>query len=216
MSRKPKYRKYIIILSILISTSLVIVFVSNYLIESKTDRYIYNNIEKIPVNKSGLLLGTAKYIRKGVPNPYFYYRIDAAVKLFRMGKIKNIILSGDNRLMSYNEPMMMKRELIKLGIPDSVIYLDYAGFRTFDSVIRSRAIFGQNSITVISQRFHLERAIYIAHHYGIGAIGFEAQNVNFRFGLKTSAREYLARVLVFWDFHSGNQPKFLGENVKIK
>jgi SanA protein len=216
MRKKLNHRKLIIISLILGLVLITTIFISNYLIDTKGKRFIYNSIEKVPANKAGLLLGTSKYIKKGIPNPYFYYRIDAAVKLYRQGKIKNIILSGDNRLMSYNEPMMMKRELLKLGIPDSAIYLDYAGFRTFDSVIRSREIFEQSSITIISQRFHLERAIYIAHHYGIGAIGYEAQNVNFKFGIRTSLREYFARVLVFWDFHSGNQPKFLGEKVIIK
>ena len=216
MRKKPRHIKYLYAFVLLIVLLLGTIIISNYVIIKKGEKLIYNNIDKIPFNNCGLVLGTSKYIKKGIPNPYFYYRIDAAVSLFRKGKIKHIILSGDNSLKSYNEPMMMKRELLKLGIPDSAIYLDYAGFRTFDSVIRCRAIFSQSSITIISQEFHLERALYIAHHYGIGAIGFAAQNVSFSFSMRTTLREYLARVLVFWDFHSGNQPKFLGEKVEIK
>jgi SanA protein len=101
-------------------------------------------------------------------------------------------------------------------VPDSVIYLDYAGFRTFDSVIRCREIFGQNSITIISQRFHLERAIYISHYFGIGAIGYEAQDVKWSTGFRTKIRENFARVKVFLDIHTGEKPKFLGKKITIK
>ena len=160
-------------------------------------------------------LGTSKYLRKGSVNEFWKNRIDATVTLFNLGKIKSIIISGDNSKLYYNEPIEMKKELVKLGIPDSVIYLDYAGFRTFDSMIRAYKIFGQSSFTVISQKFHNERAVYIARHYGIYAIGFNAKEVNAYNGFKTALREKFARVKLFMDFLFDRQPKFLGEKIRI-
>lgn len=208
-----RIRNFIVFLFILLVT---IIVTTNYQIETKTRKYLYSSVDRVPFNKTGLLLGTSKYIRNGLSNPFFYNRIKTAVMLYKTKKIKYIIVSGDNSRKSYNEPMMMKKELIKQGIPDSVIFLDYAGFRTFDSVIRCYEIFGQSSFTIISQQFHIERAIYISHKFGLGAIGFEAQDVSWKVGLKTGIREYFARVKVFWDLLTGEKPKFLGEKVVIK
>jgi len=203
-----------IILALIILVTGIIVL-CNCIISSKTQKYIYITTKEVPYNKVGLLLGTSRYNKSGQPNLYFYYRIHAAVILYKAGKIKYIIVSGDNRLLSYNEPITMKKELLKNGIPSEVIFLDYAGFRTFDSIIRCYEIFGQRSFTIISQGFHLERAVFIAHRYGIGAIGYEARDVNYMQGLRTQTREYFARVKVFWDFFTGEKPKFLGKKVEI-
>jgi len=115
-------------------------------------------------------LGTSKNTRKGNINQYFKYRIEAATELFKTNKISYIIISGDNSVKGYDEPTDMKNELIKNGIDSTHIFLDYAGFRTFDSMVRSKEIFGQDSITIISQQFHNERALYIAERLGIKAI----------------------------------------------
>ncbi|MNE57084.1 vancomycin high temperature exclusion protein [compost metagenome] len=152
----------------------------------------------------------------GYRNDYFYNRIDAAVALYKSKKISHIIVSGDNSAINYNEPKDMKDELLKKGIPDSAIVLDHAGFRTFDSVIRANEVFGQNTFIVISQKFHNERAIYIARKNNIDAYGFNAQDVDAYKGFKTKNREYLARVKVFLDLWLGTTPRFLGEKVEIK
>jgi SanA protein len=110
----------------------------------------------------------------------------------------------------------MKQELINNGIDSTKIYLDYAGFRTFDSMILVKEIFGQEKVTVISQHFHNERAIYIASKFGIDAVGFDAQDVENCYGKKTMLREKFARVKVFVDFLVGTEPKFLGEKIEIK
>jgi SanA protein len=110
----------------------------------------------------------------------------------------------------------MRTDLINSGIDSANIYLDFAGFRTFDSMIRLREIFGQNAVTVISQRFHNERAIYIASKENIAAIGFNATDLNNSNGLKIQIREKFARVKVFLDFLFGTKPKFLGEKIQIK
>ncbi|NQX85192.1 MAG: YdcF family protein [Flavobacteriaceae bacterium] len=123
----------------------------------------YNHSSEIPKNKVGLVLGTSKYLKNGDINLFYQYRIDATVNLYKSGKIDIILVSGDNGSKSYDEPSLFKADLIERGIPRPKIHIDYAGFRTLDSMIRAKDIFGQDSITVISQKFHNERAIYLAN-----------------------------------------------------
>lgn len=194
----------------------IVITYCNVHIEKTTEKYVYDNIQLIPANKVGLIMGTSKTLGGGAENLYFKYRIDAAVELYKAGKIQYIIVSGDNSSVYYNEPMTMKRELMKRGIPEMVIYLDYAGFRTFDSVIRCKEIFGQNSFTIISQGFQNKRAIYIARYFGINAIGYNAKDVDSYASFKTKIREILARVKVYSDIYLTNtQPKFLGYKINV-
>lgn len=191
------------------------IFVANRTVEQDTAPMIYSDITEVPHNKAGLLLGTSKTLRSGMPNQYFQYRIEAAVALFKSDKIDCIVISGDNGRQSYNEPEDMKAELIKQGVPEKRIYLDHAGFRTLDSVIRMDKIFGQSCFTVISQGFHNRRAIFIAQAKGLKAVGFNAQDVNAYNGFKTQVREKLARVKLFLDLWTDKSPKFLGEPINI-
>jgi SanA protein len=126
------------------------------------------------------------------------------------------VVSGDNGNKRYYEPTEFKNELIEQGIPKNKIFLDNAGFRTLDSVVRIKEIFGQNSVTIISQKFHNERAIYLAEHFNIKAIGFNTKDVFGRYGLKVQIREYLAKVKVFVDILFKVKPKFLGDKIEIK
>lgn len=198
--------------------SLTILVVSYKYVETVASGRVYGNTDDIPYNKVGLLLGTNPIGPSGGPNYYFTYRIEAAVKLFKAGKISYILVSGDNHSKAYDEPACMKNALMERGIPESVIYLDYAGFRTLDSIIRAKEIFGQDSYTIISQKFHNERAICLARHYGISAIGFNAKDVRMAAtNLKISiVRESLARVKMYIDILFNKQPKFLGEQIEIK
>ena len=198
-----------------VTISLISIWIANFKIVSATKDLTYDSVEDIPYNKVGLLLGTNKELRNGRQNRFFKYRIEATAKLYEEGKIEYIVASGDNSVKHYNEPQQMKDDLIALGVPDSVIYLDYAGFRTLDSVIRMRKIFGQKQFTIISQKFHNERAIFIAQHYGLSTIGFNAEDVGGRNGKKVALREKLARVKVFVDFWTQKKPKFLGEEIQI-
>jgi SanA protein len=176
---------------------------------------LYHDTQSIPYNRIGLLLGTSRSGPGGGDNFYYKYRIEAAVKLLKEHKIKYLIISGDNGRKDYNEPASMRADLINAGIDSTVIYLDYAGFRTFDSIVRLKEIFGQDSATIISQPFHNERAIYTASKEGIIAIGFNARDVGYSAGMKTQLREKLARVKIFLDIWFGKKPKFLGEKIKI-
>ena len=192
------------------------VFLANWRVESKTDNLVYSDVQKIPHRKVGLLLGTSKLLVNGWENLYFKYRIDAATSLFKAGKIDFILISGDNGTKEYNEPEDMRQALIENGIPSDRIFLDYAGFRTFDSIFRADKIFGQKKFTIISQDFHTRRAIYIARHLGLDAIGFNAQDVSRNFGFKTQLREKFARTNMFLDFIFSAKPKFLGEKIRIE
>lgn len=200
---------------LLILTSFAAILWANFTINRATKHKIYNDPDSLPSNNSGLLLGTSKYLRNGRLNQYFENRIAAAVELYKKGKIKNIIISGDNSNTHYNEPEDMKNELVERGVPVNSIYLDFAGFRTFDSVYRLKEIFGQENVTIISQKFHNQRAVYIANALNINAIGFNAKDVDAYNGFKTKLREKFARVKVFIDLLTGKKPKFLGNKVEI-
>lgn len=207
--------KAIFIAAILFIAGLLLFVVSNRLINDQSV-HTYNSTDEIPANKVGLLLGTSKYAVKGGVNLYYKYRIDAAVELFRSGKIKYILISGDNSTKAYNEPQTMKDDLIASGIPSSQIYLDFAGFRTLDSVVRCKTIFGQTKVTIISQPFHNERAIYLASKNGIEAIGYNAKEVTASYGWKTRIRERIARVKMLFDLWFSVEPKFGGDKIVIE
>ncbi len=187
----------------------------NYSISRTSQAFVTNDVDELKPVNVGLLLGTRRAFEDGNLNGFFFNRIEAAAQLFQAGKVQYFIVSGDNSRKDYNEPEDMKMELVKRGIPEDRIFLDYAGFRTLDSVIRTREIFGQNEIIVISQKFHNQRAVYIARKNGIEAFGYNAEDINTFQSLKTRLREFLARDKMFLDFLFGIQPKFLGEKIKI-
>jgi SanA protein len=190
----------------------LLIFFSYNIIDWTTDKQIISELSQVKEKKVGLVLGTSKYVVSGGRNLFFKYRIDATVKLYEAGKISHILVSGDNGHKSYNEPEEMRKELIKHGIPDNKITLDYAGFRTFDSMIRCKEVFCQTDIILITQRFHLHRALFLANRFGIDAIGFEAKDVPEYYALKTRVREYFARVKALLDIYILNtSPKFLGQ-----
>ncbi|WP_250433948.1 SanA/YdcF family protein [Hanstruepera flava] len=184
-------------------------------VSSNAKDYIYSTLQNIPKNRVGIILGASKYTRNGQINLYYKYRLEAAIALYKSGKVKFILVSGDNSKKDYDEPSDFKNDLIKNGIPKEKIFLDYAGFRTLDSMVRAKEIFGLDSLTIISQKFHNERALYLAQHYNIQAIAFNAKDINGRYGFKTKLREYIARTKASIDILLNIKPKFLGEKIKI-
>ena len=211
---KMKRLSRLILIVLLLMLGLVIF--ANVRINRRTSDRVYSDVKSIPFNKVGLLLGTSKYLKSGQVNQFFENRIVAAVELYKAGKIKKIVISGDNSRSDYNEPQDMKDELVKRGVKAGDIYLDYAGFRTYDSVYRMSAIFGQQSFTIISQEFHNRRAVYIASSLGLEAVGFNAAEVSAYNSFRTKVREKFARVKVLLDFAFGKKPKFLGEKISIQ
>ena len=215
MLRKKWFKKLVRLALTFFVISLIFIGIANTVIEKSAVGRTFSSVDSIPHHKVGLVLGTSKFLQNGTVNLYYKYRVDATVALYKTGKIDYVIVSGDNSTKEYDEPSTFKEDLIKGGIPEERIYLDYAGFRTLDSVVRVKEIFGQESVVIISQQFHNERAIYLAEHYRIKAIGYNAKNVSKHYGFKSNLREYLARTKVFIDILLGVQPKFLGEKIVI-
>ncbi|PHR28435.1 MAG: hypothetical protein COA38_12240 [Fluviicola sp.] len=210
-------RKRSVVRLFLISSELIILlFVwANFRVLVVSHSYVSDNVSALPKVKVGIVPGTIRYLASGNPNLYFSYRIDAAVKLYRSGRISHLLISGDNGRKGYNEPLDMKNALMEQGIPESVITLDYAGFDTYDSMIRAREVFGQDQFIVISQEFQNERAIYIARRFGIQAYGYNARDVKRYGGFRTKVRETLARVKAFVEVQLGVKPTYLGAKVII-
>jgi SanA protein len=186
-------------------------------ISKDASAYIYSDVSKIPPKKALLLLGTSKYVKKGHINYFYKYRIESAVRLFKAGKVKAIVVSGDNGGKYYDEPTTMHNDLVAHGIPSKYITLDYAGFRTLDSIVRAEAIFDLHDYIIVSQRFHLERAIYIAHAKGQKVIGYVAKDFkNTVWAKRMQHRELLARAKAFLDLHVlGKEPKFYGKKEHV-
>ena len=177
---------------------------------------MYSDVQQIPYRKVGLVLGTTPFTATGRVNCYYRNRMQAAAELYFAKKISYILVSGDNHVMTYNEPEEMRNSLVALGVPRSAIYLDYAGFRTYDSMVRGKKVFNLDSVTVISQKWHNERAIYIAERKGLDAIAYNAKDVKVRLSFfKNHAREALSKVKVVLDILFHKKPKFLGDVILI-
>ena len=210
---KNSYRRFKIILWIIafvIFVCIATMLLCNHLVVNNAKGKVFSNIDSIRPTEVGLLLGTTPQARIGrITNYFFVYRIDAAEQLYKAGKIKKILISGDeNSLDGVNEPECMRDSLVARGIPASAIILDGKGFRTICSVINANKVYGLKSFIVISQKFHNERAIYQAEHLGLDiedVQGYNAEDPKSRRAYLTSIREYFARVKMFLDiFYYGS------------
>ena len=194
----------------------LIVSACNIWIVKSTEAKVYSDLALLPDHRIALVLGTSYRSAGGGPNPFFQKRIEMAATLYAMGKIDHFILSGDNSTRYYNEPVEMKKALIRKGVPASAITLDYAGLRTLDSVVRSKKIFGQNKIIIITQPFHSYRALFISRYYDMDAVAMVADDPDFERTFKVRFREYLARTKAVLDLYIfKTDPRFLGEKEEI-
>ncbi|MHA4847807.1 SanA/YdcF family protein [Flavitalea antarctica] len=212
---RKRFMIFYLAAGVLLITVLVIV-VCNATVEAAAKGKTYSDVALLPYNNVGIVLGTGRTIPGGFINPYYRYRVDAAAELWKKQKVRFLVISGDNSTDDYNEPADFRTDLIKAGVDSARIYPDYAGFRTFDSMVRLKKIFGQDSATIISQQFHNERALYIAGREGIVAVGFNARDVSIENSTRVQLREKFARVKLFVDYLVGKEPKFLGERVVIR
>ncbi|WP_425445686.1 SanA/YdcF family protein [Vibrio albus] len=182
----------------------------------QAENQIFYQVSELPDYDVALVLGTSKYLGRTL-NDYYAHRIEAAIELYKKGKVTSFLLSGDNAHRSYNEPWTMKRDLLKADVPDQAIHLDYAGFRTLDSIIRAKEVFNTDKFIIVTQQFHCERALLIANHYQIDAVCLAVPGPVQYSGTIIRAREILARVKAVLDlyiFHT--QPKFLGPKEPIQ
>lgn len=207
-------------LKLYIGVSFLILFLffigCNMWIMLATQPQIYKEVSAIPHRSVALVLGTSNRLSDGSPNPFFINRIETAYQLFKSGKVDHIIVSGDNRSKYYNEPVAMRNALIEKGIPSSVITLDFAGLRTLDSIVRCKEIFGQESVTIITQPFHSYRALFISQYYNMDAVVMVADEPEAWQSAKVVARELLARPLAVLDLYIfKTSPRFLGEKEEL-
>jgi SanA protein len=171
----------------------------------------------LPARKVALVLGCSPRLEDGSTNWFFNNRMDAAAQLFQSGKVEYLLVSGDNRFRTYDEPTEMKKALIARGVPAAKIVCDYAGITTLDSVIRAKAVFGQASVTIVSQRFHNERAIYLARAFGVDAVGYNAPGVPLSAAPRTYLREILSRQRAWLDANLlRRKPRHLGPPVAVE
>ena len=202
-------------LLLLITTFIIAVLVCDLRVSMASKNHLHTDIASVPESPVAVILGTSKKFH-GRPNGFYTARIDAAAELFNSGKIRGILVSGDNAERHYNEPKDMLNDLVAAGVPEKFITLDYAGFRTLDSVVRAKEVFGQEKFIIVSQKFHVQRAIYLARQHGIDATGFVAADPPNRTSrLKVRAREILARSAAVFDVITGRGPRFLGEKESV-
>ncbi|MFT5479313.1 MAG: SanA protein [Bacteroidia bacterium] len=194
---------------------MLVISISDVWIESTTKDLTFDTLENLPSKKVAIVLGTSAKGRFGSPNYYFVHRMEAAAKLYFSGKVEYIIVSGDNSRKEYDESTDMKNDLIARGIPADKIYVDYAGFRTLDSVVRCQDIFGTKDLIIVSQEFHNQRAIFLASHHGLRAHGYNARDLSVRAGIVVQLREKLARVKAVLDVIVHKKPKFSGDPIVV-
>jgi SanA protein len=210
----PKLRKGIkfagITAAILLASVCIASVVSERVVVQAAAGRLYDTPSDVPIHDVAVVLGTSPKVVGGRPNLLYEARIDAAAQLYTAGRVKCLLVSGDNGDLRYNEPTRMRADLIRRGIPAKDVVCDYAGFRTLDSMVRAQKVFGQNSFVIVSQPFHNERAVYLARQRGIDAIGFNA--VQTQLGLGLWIRERFARFTAILDINVFNrQPRFLGK-----
>ena len=183
---------------------------------ASSDRlYDKTMVAQVPNARAAVVLGCVRILKDGCRNQFYGYRIRAAAELYKAGKVKAIIVSGDNHIKGYDEPSDMKEDLVAAGIPAEKIVCDYAGFRTLDSVVRAREVFGAEKFIVVSQPFHVRRALFLAWGFECDAYGYAAEDVRGINSIMTLLREQLAKIAALMDVVMRRQPKFLGAREEL-
>lgn len=192
---------------------LVLLFVSNAWLVDVTSKRIVNPLKGCSSDyEIALVFGTSQLLRSGRPNPHYYGRINLAAQLYHQGRIRHLLLSGDNRTLYYNEPAKMQQDLVERGVPLEAMTLDSAGFSTFDSLKRSRDVYGLQQLLLITQEYHLPRALFIADHLGMETSGCAAQGPEWSAMRKVWFREVAARIKTLGDLYIWQrEPRILGD-----
>jgi SanA protein len=211
-SARKKFQRFLLPMVGTVLIAGVLAVCANRACQQASHGLIYHSVQDVPRNDVGLVLGTSKKTPRGSVNLHFNQRIEAAVVLYRSGKVRHLLVSGDNHIVGYDEPTDMRDALVAAGVPTNAITCDFAGFRTLDSVVRAQKVFGLTHFTIITEEFHCPRALWIAREHGLAAVAFAAPDVNsMRWSLRVKAREVFARVWCGVDLyvlHRG--PKFPG------
>ena len=200
----------------LVILSLAALLWSDHACQSAAAGRIFRTVDAVPQNDVAMVLGTGKLTARGFPNLHFRQRIAAAAALYQAGKVRHLLVSGDNHIKSYDEPTDMRDALVAAGVPTNAITCDYAGFRTLDSVLRAKSVFGLTNFTIVTEEFHCPRALWIARQHGLDAVAFAAPDLSPRWSARVKAREVLARAWCALDLYVlARQPKFPGPREPI-
>lgn len=209
MKRLKIFTVFILVLGVLM---VFIVRFCNAVVEESSKEYLVLKEKR----RVALVLGTSQHLVNGRVNLYFKYRVQKAAELYKNGYIQYIVVSGDNGRKGYNEPRDMKEALMRLGVPEDKIFCDYAGFNTLDSVLRMKFIFSQTNFVIVSQNFHLKRAVYLARRNGMKVVGVAAKNPPAGYSKTIHVREQLARVKAVFEVVMGLGPAYYGKAIAIK
>jgi len=210
-------KRLFLVFSVAAVVAIGLVTVADRVCQSAAKNKMFRSAESVPFNEVALVLGTGKTTARGNLNLHFTQRISAAATLYHSGKIRRLLVSGDNHVAGYDEPSDMRDALIAEGVPADAIVCDYAGFRTLDSVVRAKIVFGLSRCTIVSEEFHCPRALWIAQHHKLNAVAFAAPDLQSRrWAWRVKAREELARVACGLDLYLLNRrPKFSGPQEPI-
>ncbi len=203
------------ILFLLVGVALLTLLVARLVTGTYARSRTYSPAE-VPPQSVAIVFGAGLW-RDGTATPVLYDRVLRASELFFSGKVEKLLMSGDNRFVEYNEPAVMREVALSLGVPDEAIVLDYAGRRTYDTCYRAKAIFGLTEAILVTQQFHLPRAIYLCNHLGVDGVGVEADGRVYRKSsvLIWNVREFLATVNALWEVHISHPVPVLGEEEPI-
>jgi len=177
------------------------------------DAYIYPSVDSVPAQPVALVLGAS--IRNGTPSTMLTDRLDTARQLYEAGKVKKLIVSGDNREEYYNEPAVMKEYLVERGVPSEHVVADYAGRRTYDSCYRLKEIFGQHAAILVTQKYHLVRALYLCRNLGIDSVGIPADQSRYANYIASYARDIAASLKAWFDIVVLKPTPILGKQEKV-
>ena len=210
-----RYRRVLRTGLILFALAVTFVITANLWVIHQARGAIISRVDALPSNDVALVLGSSRYVGKWL-NPFFEGRMDAAAQLYHEGKVRHLLLSGDNSRKGYDEPTWMHDALVARGVPDSAITLDYAGFRTLDSMARAKAVFGLQRFTIVTDDFHQARAIFLARAHGLDVVGFQSGPVPLKWSVRTRTRELVSRVAACLDVYVlHTKPHFYGPPVEI-
>lgn len=207
------HRKTVIrVLRDLVLLGVLFTLAGNWWVLRAADAQLHERLDAVPAAEVGLVLGCSARLADGRANLYFRHRVDAAAALYRAGKVRHLLVSGDNHVSTYSEPDDLRDALMERGVPREHITLDYAGFRTLDSMFRARDVFGLQRVIVVSQPWHAARAIYLGRQHGLTVDAYCARDVRDQgWRLRQLTREALARAWMILDVHVlGTRPKFPG------
>jgi SanA protein len=210
---KNKLKKYFKIFLYLAIIGLVSMVSVNYYVKSSTKKHIYYSIKKFPKNDVGIIFGAG--INGDQPSKYLKDRLDAGILLYKAKRINKILLSGDNGSDEHDELTVMKNYCFTHGVDTTKIFIDYAGFDTYSTMYRAKHIFNIKKATLISQEYHLNRAIYIGQKLGIKSVGYSANNGEYLGYKYVTFREYGSIFKSFFDVLINREPHFLGNPIDI-